>query len=263
MSLFTLLQAVAFYFSLALFCLWALGFSLVCVALAWLPASARIECFFQKLIHWQANLLLRWLDWSGVVRVEYRGWENVRVDQTVVVANHPGLLDAFYLLARVPRGFCIFKRAIRRNPLLYAGAWRAGYLANDTGLGLVRGATQRIAKGATLVIFPEGTRSPRDANIGELRPGFAAIARRGRVPVQLVRISVDVAFLTKGKSWASLSRLPANVIVEAGPCLDPARFDSTQSLVEAVAAWFQGTSSPGEGLHAELTPRLASTLTAS
>ena len=163
----------------------------------------------------------------------------------VIVANHPGLLDAFYLLARVPRAFCVFKPAIRRNPLLGAAARRAGYLASDSGVELVRRAVERIGRGAALVIFPEGTRTAADGTVGRLRPGFAAIARHARVRVQLLRIATDRKLFRKGDPWWRLPELPVRVTVEVGPSLDAAAAASTEALVADVAAWLRGGAAGG------------------
>ena len=138
----------------------------------------------------------------------------------MLVANHPGLMDITYLLARVPEAVCIFKPAIRRNPVLGAAARSAGYLANDGGIDLIRAASAKVAAGHTLVIFPEGTRT-RDGLLNPLKPGFALIAQRARTPIQTVRITCDSDLLIKNRAWWKLPRLPAHVTLTLGPCFPP------------------------------------------
>lgn len=248
------LRGLAFYGSLAVFAAWAGAFNLVSAACAPMPATMRTEKLFQRLIHWQVATYFRWLRLVGAVRVEYRGGESMGSEAAVIVANHPGLLDAFTLLARVPRGFCIFKPAIRRNPILSAAARRAGYLANDRGLELVRAAAGKISRGASLIVFPEGTRTSPGAGVGPFRRGFAVIARRAQAPVQLVLISMDTALFARGSAWWKLPRLPVRIVVEAGPRLDPGHFASTDALVEEVETWFRRatcaelTRAPGAAL---------------
>ena len=60
-----------------------------------------------------------------------RGLKSCHHGGLVLAANHPALIDITCLLARVPEAVCIFKPAIRRNPVLGAAARRAGYLASD------------------------------------------------------------------------------------------------------------------------------------
>lgn len=241
-----------------LFGAWALAFNGVCLAVGAAWRGPRAEAAFQRMIRRQLAWYLGWLRLVGAVRVEYRGWERARVEGAVIVANHPGLLDAFYLLARVPRGFCIFKAAVGRNPLLAAAARAAGYVANDSGMDLVRGGTERLARGAALVVFPEGTRTAPSGEIGPLRAGFALISRRAGAPVQLVRIRAESRLLGKGDGWWQVPRLPARVVVDVGPCLEAARFASTKELVAAVEAWFR---EEGGGACGELTHRAGATLT--
>jgi 1-acyl-sn-glycerol-3-phosphate acyltransferase len=238
-------RAVVYYGTLLLFALWSGAVSAWGAMLAWLPASRRSERRFQFLIHRQFGHFLRWLALVRAVTVEYRGWERIPAGPAVVVANHPGLLDVGFVLARVPAGICIFKGAIRHNLLFSAAARRAGYLANDGALDLVRGATEKLAGGATLVVFPEGTRTPPGGAIGPFRPGFAAIARRAGVPVQLIRVSCDGELLGKRRAWWKLPQLPVRIVVQAGPRLNPGAAASTAALVAEVEAWFRD-STPSE-----------------
>jgi 1-acyl-sn-glycerol-3-phosphate acyltransferase len=252
-----LLHAPVYFASLALFGGWTLAVNVTGLVGLCLPRSERREAFFRRLIQQQVRAFLRVLRALGAVHVEYRGWENVPTVPAVVVANHPGLLDALYLLAREPDAFCIFKRAIGRSPWFGAVARSAGHLPNDGGLQLVRGATAKLRAGASLVVFPEGTRTPVESTLGSLRPGFAAIARRAGTPVQLVRITTSGALLTKAAPWWKVPQLPVLVVVEAGPRLDPGAAATTAALVCQVQAWLRDGAAPTP----ELTPLHASPLT--
>lgn len=236
-------HGLVFYLTLIVFggaglLLHAIGF-----LLCWVPATAGIERSFQWLISRSFAVLLAWTRRTGVCRVRYRGFDPAPTRGAVMVANHPGLLDATYLLAREPAAVCLFKGSIRRNPILGA-ARRAGYLANDGGLGLVRAASARLAAGTSLVVFPEGTRTPPGRTLGAFHAGFALIARRARAPIQLVRITSSGPLFAKGRSWWKLPRLPVDVVVQAGPRIDPATAASTDALVAQVEAWFAASATP-------------------
>ena len=56
----------------------------------------------------------------------------------IIVANHPSMLDAVMLVARLPRSACILKAGLMRNPLLGPAARLAGYIRNDSARGMVR-----------------------------------------------------------------------------------------------------------------------------
>lgn len=237
--LLTAYKVLIYYGSLALFGVAGCVFGAACWLSAPFGGGRRRERLFQRAIQREFAAFVRWLAVVGIIRVSYRGFERMPTERRVVVANHPGLLDAVLLLARVPAGFCIFKPAIGRNPVLGPAARRAGYLPSDRGLTLVRRAAANIAAGATLVVFPEGTRTPAGGKLGAFRPGFALIARCAGAPVQLVRITSRTDFLTKERACWKLPALPADIIVEAGPCFDSRQVSSTSALVEKTEAWFR------------------------
>ena len=217
MSLRSVYHLPAYYFTLLLFGAGGLELSLLSLLAGWLPATDRTERFFQRLIHRHFAFFHWWCTFARLVHVRYRGFERLPRGGLVVAANHPALIDITCLLARLPEAVCIFKPAIRRNPVLGAAARRAGYLCNDGGHELVRRAAERVAAGSTLVVFPEGTRTPPGEALLPFKSGFILIARRAHVPIQLVRITTDSDVLTKGCVWWRLPRFPAHIEVTAGP----------------------------------------------
>lgn len=204
-----------------------------------LPASERTERFFQRLIQRHLAFFHWWCDLTRLVHVRYRGFDHWPAGGLVLVANHPAMIDITCLLARLPGAVCIFKPAIRRNPVLGAAARRAGYLGSDGGHELVRRSAEKTAAGHTLVIFPEGTRTPPSGDLLPFKPGFVLIARRARVPIQLVRITTDSDLLTKGVAWWRLPRLPARVEVTAGPLIPTDTAACTADLVRDIEEWFR------------------------
>ncbi|HVS51603.1 MAG TPA: lysophospholipid acyltransferase family protein [Opitutaceae bacterium] len=230
---------LAYYVSFFLFGLFGLVLNVVCLAASGLPATPRVEWFFQRLIHRHFAWWIAWLDFAGLVRFEFDDFSALpRRRGLVLVANHPGLMDVTYLLARCREAVCVFKPAIRRNPILGAAARRAGYLANDGGHDMLRAAAGKVAAGHTLIVFPEGTRSP-PGGMHPLKSGFALVARRARAPIQLVRITCDSPLLAKGRAWWRVPPLPAHVAVTLGPCLPaPERDASTAAILAEVEAWF-------------------------
>jgi 1-acyl-sn-glycerol-3-phosphate acyltransferase len=238
----TAYHALVYYFTLVLFGAGGLWLSLFGLLAGVRPATARSERFFQRLIHHHFVFFVWWMRISRTCFVRYHGWEKLpRGTGFVLAANHPGLMDVTYLLARVPEAFCIFKPAIRRNPVLGAAARRAGYLSGDGGHDLVRLAAEKLAAGNALVIFPEGTRTPPGESLLPLRPGFALMARRAGVPVQLVRISWDSNVLAKGRAWWKIPRLPAHVDVTLGPLMPVAPGVPPEKLTAEIEAWFRAS----------------------
>lgn len=247
MSLRSVYYHLAYYGTLLLFGAGGLELSLLSVLTGWLPATDRTERFFQRLIHRHFVAFHWWCAAARLVQVRYRGFERLSRGGLVLAANHPALIDITCLLARLPQAVCIFKPAIRRNPVLGAAARRAGYLGNDGGHELVREAAARVAAGSTLVIFPEGTRTPPGEALLPFKSGFVLIARRARVPIQLVLIATDSDVLTKGRAWWRLPRFPAHVEVTAGPLIPTDTAARTTEVAAGIEAWFRAEMAAAAG----------------
>jgi 1-acyl-sn-glycerol-3-phosphate acyltransferase len=256
MALLRAYQLPAYYVTLLLFAAGGLELSALSLLLGWLPATDRTERFFQRLIHRHFVVFHAWCELLRLVHVRYRGLERFPHGGFVLAANHVALIDITCLLARVPEAVCIFKPAIRRNPVLGAAARRAGYLGNDGGPDLVRATADKVAAGHTLVIFPEGTRRPLDQGLLPFKSGFVLIARRAHAPIQLVRITTDSDVLTKGRAWWLLPKFPAHIDVTAGPLISTDTSASTAALTAEIETWFRTT--PADDTACASTPRAIS-----
>lgn len=228
-----------YYLSLLFFGIFGVGLSLFSFLAGVMPPSESQERFFQRLIHRHFAAFHWWCRVSGTVRVAYHGFDKIPQGGLVIAANHPALIDITCLLARIPEAVCIFKPAIRRNPVLGAAARRAGYLASDGGHELLRRAGEKVKSGHTLIVFPEGTRTPPGSGIGPFKPGFVIIARRARAPIQLVRVTTDSDVLSKGSVWWKLPRFPANITLEAGPLISTDTQESSAEISAQIENWFR------------------------
>ena len=239
MSLRSVYQLPAYYATLLLFAVGGLELSLFGLLCSGLPATDRLERFFQRLIHRHFVFFHWWCRALDQVYVRYEGFDRLPRGGAVLVANHISLIDITCLLSRIPEAVCIFKPAIRRNPVLGAAARRAGYLGSDQGHEGVRAAAAKVAAGNLLVVFPEGTRRPPGTALLPFKPGFVIIARRAHAPIQLVRIVTDSDVLTKGRPGWKLPRFPAHVTVTLGPLI-PANSAATAAELSAeIEAWFR------------------------
>ncbi|HEY0945154.1 MAG TPA: lysophospholipid acyltransferase family protein [Opitutaceae bacterium] len=190
-----------YYLSWLIFAVVGLGLNALCLVLLLFPHRKARAAGVRALIRGCFDLWLRWLHATRVVSVEWRGFDGPLPRGTVYIANHPTLVDATFLLARLPDAVCIFKPALMRNPAIGPAAIMAGYTAGDTGIDLIRETAAKIAAGQSLLIFPEGTRTGPGEILGPLRPGFALIASRAAAPVQLVVIRSTPELAARGRPW--------------------------------------------------------------
>ncbi len=148
---------------------------------------------------------------SGLLKVDSTELDALRDETTglIIAANHPSMLDALLIVAKLPQGVCVMKAELMRNIFLGAGARLARYIRNDSPRGMIRGAVANLREGAHLVLFPEGTRTVRRP-INPFRPGITLIAQLAQVPIQTVIIETDSPYL--GKGWP-IWRRPALPVV--------------------------------------------------
>lgn len=177
------------------------GLNLCSLPLLLLPRRESGSQMMRGVIRRLFELWVWWFNTSGTVRVRWHGFTEPLPSGCIYIANHPTLIDAPILLARLPDTICIFKPALLRNPVIGPPAIMAGYVAGEPGVDLVRVISEKIAQGRSLLVFPEGTRTGPGLTLGPIKPGFALIAARARAPVQLLEIRSTPELVTRGRAW--------------------------------------------------------------
>lgn len=199
----------AYFLSWIWFGLGGLALNFACIPLLLLPNRERHGPRARAVTRWMFGFWLKWMHASGVVKITWNGFDRPLPTGVVYVANHPCLVDAPFLFARLPDTVCIFKPQLLRNPFMAPTALLCGYVsAGENAVDLIRNAVDRIKAGQSLLIFPEGTRTAHGTNLNELKPGFAVIARRAGCPVQLIRVRSSPLLARKCLPWWGLPVLP-------------------------------------------------------
>jgi 1-acyl-sn-glycerol-3-phosphate acyltransferase len=158
----------------------------------------------------------------GMMRIDAACLDALREERGVIfVANHPTMLDALLLVARLPRSACIMKADLMRNIFLGAGARLARYIRNDSARTMVKLAVEDLKAGGQLVIFPEGTRTVTPP-LNAFRPGVTLIAKLAQAPIQTVFIDTDSPYLGKGWPIWRVPPLPVVFRLRLGERFAPA-----------------------------------------
>ncbi|MDP9045301.1 MAG: 1-acyl-sn-glycerol-3-phosphate acyltransferase [Pseudomonadota bacterium] len=174
--------------------------------------------------------------WLGLMRIDYTALDALARDGGLIIAaNHPSMLDALLVIARVPRGICIMRASLMRNPFLGAGARLARYIRNDPPRGMIRSCVSNLQQGGQLVLFPEGTRTVRGP-INAFRPGVTLIAQMAQVPIQTVLIESESPYLGKGWPIWRAPNFPIRIQVRLGERFQP-EVDH-QGLLKRMEAYF-------------------------
>lgn len=129
------------------------------------------------------------------------------VSGTLVIANHPSLLDVVFLLARFRRANCIVKASLNKNIFLFGAIRACGYIPNTQNEEFLTLAKEALNRGETLIVFPEGTRSK-----GEIAFHKAAsyIAINAACNLILIAIKMQPKSLRKGEPWYSVPQKRIN-----------------------------------------------------
>jgi 1-acyl-sn-glycerol-3-phosphate acyltransferase len=174
--------------------------------------------------------------WLGLMRIDYTALDALKRDAGLIIAaNHPSMLDALLVIARVPRGICIMRASLMRNPFLGAGARLARYIRNEPPRGMIRSAVANLKAGGQLVLFPEGTRTIQ-APINPFRPGITLIAQMAQVPIQTVLIETDSPYLGKGWPIWRTPEFPVGFRVRLGERFAPE--PDHQGLLKRIESYF-------------------------
>jgi 1-acyl-sn-glycerol-3-phosphate acyltransferase len=149
-----------------------------------------------------AEALLR----AAGVRVVLEGMENLRTDSPqIVVANHQSWFDVFALAAHLPvRYRFVAKRELEGIPV-FGRAWKScGHVSVDRGnreaaIEALDQAWREVhEERLTMVLFPEGTRSP-DGRLKAFKKGAFVLAVQGQVPLVPVAVVGSRDVMAKGR----------------------------------------------------------------
>jgi 1-acyl-sn-glycerol-3-phosphate acyltransferase len=122
------------------------------------------------------------------VGVEVAGADQAPAGPAIYAANHGSALDIPILLAHLPADFrIIHKRSLYLIPVLGWSLWFAGHIGIDRrhpfrARRSLETAARMMREGASLAVFPEGTRSP-DAEVRPFKRGSFVLAVEAGVPV--------------------------------------------------------------------------------
>jgi 1-acyl-sn-glycerol-3-phosphate acyltransferase len=136
----------------------------------------------------------------GTLTYEFQGTQRLGRPGQLIVANHPSLIDAIFLIAFAPQAGCVVKQAAFNNWLMRSVVRGAGYIGNGETADMIEDAAAALRDGQCLIMFPEGTRT-RPGQPMTLHRGAASIAVRAATVVTPVYIRCVPTTLTKSEPW--------------------------------------------------------------
>lgn len=143
------------------------------------------------------------------VRVRITGAENLTPGQTYIfIGNHVSQFDIFSFQGYFPHDFrWIAKKELFRIPFFGPAMRKSGIVPIDRSHGRealksLNMAAEQIAGGTSVLIFPEGTRSP-DGGLHPFKTGAITLAIKAGVPVVPIGFIGTYRILPKGKLLAN------------------------------------------------------------
>jgi 1-acyl-sn-glycerol-3-phosphate acyltransferase len=187
--------------------------------LAWLPPRGNAVAFLAR--QWARGLLA-----ATGVRLEVE--LDPAVDPArgyVVMANHESYFDVVALLAVLPGTFrFVAKRSLFLIPIFGWALWAGGFIPVDRhdkskAREIWKAAGRRLARGASVLFYPEGTRS-HDGRVHAFQRGAFLVALKTGAPILPVGISGARAVMPRGR----LSAAPGVIRVRFGAPVDARSF---------------------------------------
>lgn len=183
-----------------------------------LPGSvARKNERARRVVHTIFRYFVWQMQVTGCIRVELRDRERLAAsDSTLIVANHPSLIDVVLLIALLPRSSCVVKAELFGNSMLRGVVRATGYINNSDPESLLRQCRDSIDAGQSIIVFPEGTRS-RTGEPVQFQRGAAQIAVRCGIDITPVLITCEPPMLRKGEPWYRIPPRRGEFVVQPLP----------------------------------------------
>ena len=175
--------------------------------------ASRQRC--QQAVRFAWIVLHDYLRITGLVQFNHRNCRLSVKGPSVIIANHPTLTDITALVCAVGPVCFVAKRALFKNLLFGPLLRTCGHIRSVSGddpdeQGALDQALERLAQGHSVLLFPEGTRSPPH-RLGRFRMGAFELARRAKVPLVVVQIGAHPLGLNKGVAWYAIPTVAMNL----------------------------------------------------
>jgi len=188
----------------------------------------RFKKYGRRFVSFFMRFFVSLMHFLGIVNLEVDNRENyLRLSSKILVANHPSLLDIVMLLSLIPNADCIVNTNLNRN-IIVKGVVRRLYILNSLNIdNIFHACAESLKQGNCLIIFPEGTRTPRTGKV-VIKRGAARVAMASGCPVVPVHIGgTDKYGLGKKDPWTGFNPRERYVYnISMGPEIDPGKFQN-------------------------------------
>jgi 1-acyl-sn-glycerol-3-phosphate acyltransferase len=176
-----------------------------------LGLPALVACILDRSGRWASFFQRLWVDWllrTNNIHPHLEGMENLKKGQSyILVSNHASILDILGIISAAPFPVrFIAKKSLIWFPIFGWFLCAADHILIDreratSAFKSLKKASSLLQKGISIIVFPEGTRSP-DGEVKEFKRGAFLLARHSKFPVVPVSITGTHAMLPR-HGWCS------------------------------------------------------------
>jgi len=147
-----------------------------------------------------------WILATFRVRIDVAGLENVPTHAPIILmSNHQSLADIAAIVATLPDSVkwrFVAKKELVRVPIFGQALVASGHIIIDRGnreraVASLHRAAERIRAGISVIVFPEGARSP-DGHLRRFKSGPFHLAVEAQVPIVPITVSGSQHITPKG-----------------------------------------------------------------
>jgi len=180
-------------------------------------------------------LLKKW----GMLELEYSGFDDAATwGGSIIVPNHPSILDAVILLECLPSMDCVMTSRLLRSPVTSGAVRLCDFIRNDAASAMIKTCRSRLASGSNILIFPEGTRT-RNKPVDEFHPGYVLVAKHCGAPIRTILIECDSEYFGRQFSHFKPSRHVIRFRISAGRVFQTDHQTDVRGLSAEIEEYFR------------------------
>ena len=163
-----------------------------------LAPPAIVSCLLDPSGRWPSIFQRTWVNWllrTNRIRLRPKGLEYLKKEQAyILISNHASILDIPGIISASPFPVrFIAKKSLLRFPVFGWFLSSSGHILidRDNAKSALKGLKKAVAllkKGISIVVFPEGTRTP-DGQVQDFKGGAFLLALQAKAPIVPVSIS--------------------------------------------------------------------------
>jgi len=187
---------------------------------------------------WWCNFILAWLRLCCGVRYTIIGRQNLPAEPVVILSNHQSQWETILFYKLVFPVAPILKQELLKIPFWGWAMKLQRPIAIDrsnpreAGKSLLTQGVDRIKRGYSIIIFPEGTRS-RPGTMKRFSRGGARLAVAAQVPIVPIAHNAGICWPPR-----SFLKYPGTITVTIGPPI-PSINRNSDELTDVVERWIR------------------------